>query len=122
MSNKSKGLGDTVKKVFEATGIDKVAKFILGEDCGCDERQEALNKLFPYKKVECLTEDEYNYLKDYFNKYPNNNSGTRRAVILTKLYSIYSRVFNTNKKPSNCSSCVRNILSQLKNVYENYEK
>ena len=39
---KSKGLGDTVEKVFKATGVDKVAKWVLGEDCGCDERKEFL--------------------------------------------------------------------------------
>tara|TARA_R110002050_G_scaffold6857_2_gene27589 strand:- start:695 stop:1060 length:366 start_codon:yes stop_codon:yes gene_type:complete len=120
--SESKGLGDTVKKVFKATGVDKVAKFVLGDDCGCDERQEALNKLFPYKKTECLIESEYEYLTDYFNKYPNNNKGTRRAAVLNELYSIYRRVFNSNKRPSNCGSCVRNVLNQLKNVYDTYEK
>jgi hypothetical protein len=59
-STKAKGLGDTVEKVLEATGIAKVAKWVLGEDCGCDKRKKNLNKLFPYKKPECLTEDEYN--------------------------------------------------------------
>jgi hypothetical protein len=33
---KSKGLGDTIAKITEATGIDKAVKFIAGEDCGCD--------------------------------------------------------------------------------------
>jgi fructose-1-phosphate kinase PfkB-like protein len=46
----SEGLGDTVEKVLKATGIDKVAKFILGEDCGCDDRKATLNRLFPYQK------------------------------------------------------------------------
>ena len=45
---KSKGLGDSVEKVLKATGIDKVAKKILGDDCGCEERKEALNRLYPY--------------------------------------------------------------------------
>ena len=45
----SEGLGDTVEKVFKATGIDKVAKFILGEDCGCEERKAKLTEL----KSEC---------------------------------------------------------------------
>jgi hypothetical protein len=27
---KATGLGDSVEKVFQATGIDKVAKFVLG--------------------------------------------------------------------------------------------
>ena len=48
---KSKGLGDTIAKITKATGIkkvvDKVAK-ATGKDCGCDKRQETLNRFFPY--------------------------------------------------------------------------
>jgi len=58
----SEGLGDTIAKVTEATGIKKAVKFIAGEDCGCDERQERLNRIFKYNKPECLNEDEYNYI------------------------------------------------------------
>ena len=58
----SRGFGDTVAKFTEATGVDKVVHFIAGEDCGCKERQEKLNKLFPYKVPECLKEEEYNTL------------------------------------------------------------
>ena len=36
---KAIGLGDTVEQVLEKTGIAKIAKFILGEDCKCDERK-----------------------------------------------------------------------------------
>jgi hypothetical protein len=53
-----KGLGDTIENVFKATKIDKVAKLILGDDCGCDERKELLNRLFPYKTNDVLTDDE----------------------------------------------------------------
>jgi len=48
--NKPKGLGDTVEKVFEKTGIKYVAKKVLGEDCGCKGRKDKLNKLIPYRK------------------------------------------------------------------------
>lgn len=48
---KSRGFGDTVKKVADATGVTWAAKQILG-DCGCKERQERLNKMFPYKSSE----------------------------------------------------------------------
>ena len=41
----SRGLGDTLEKVFKKTGIDKVAKWVLGEDCGCDKRKKDLNKI-----------------------------------------------------------------------------
>ena len=45
MKNESKGLGDTVAKITKATGIDKLVKFVAGEDCGCDERKEKQNSL-----------------------------------------------------------------------------
>ena len=32
MTKKSKGLGDSIEKVFKATGIDIVAKGVLGDD------------------------------------------------------------------------------------------
>lgn len=116
----SEGLGDTVEKVLQATGIDKVAKFILGEDCGCDDRKATLNRLFPYQKPECLTEKEYKYLDKHFAKY-KTNTGTLRATQLRELYTIYNRVMHQTKKPSNCPSCVRNVLSNLKSVYLTYE-
>ena len=52
--NKPRGLGDTIASITRRTGIDKVAKFVaktMGEeDCGCEERQERLNKKFPYRR------------------------------------------------------------------------
>lgn len=47
--NESKGLGDTVAKITSATGIAKMVKAI-NPNCGCDKRQEWLNKMVPYKK------------------------------------------------------------------------
>lgn len=51
--NQSKGLGDTIKKITDATGITKVVEKIekaTGKDCGCGKRQEKLNELFPYNR------------------------------------------------------------------------
>jgi hypothetical protein len=49
MSNKLKdrGLGDTVARFTRSTGIQKLVKS-MKEDCGCEARQEKLNKLVPY--------------------------------------------------------------------------
>ena len=41
------GLGDVIEKVTEATGIKKAIKWLAGDDCGCEERKEKLNALFP---------------------------------------------------------------------------
>lgn len=43
---KSKGLGDSIKKITSATRLDKLSEKIaslLDEDCGCDNRQSWLN-------------------------------------------------------------------------------
>lgn len=51
---KPKGLGDSLANLTYITGIDTVIKAVTKavgvEDCGCSKRQEALNKVFPYKK------------------------------------------------------------------------
>jgi hypothetical protein len=51
-TEKSAGLGDTVAKITNTLGIDKVAesvaKAVGKEDCGCSKRREKLNELFPY--------------------------------------------------------------------------
>ena len=42
-----KGLGDTIARFTEATGIKKMADMIPG-GCGCKKRQNILNDYFPY--------------------------------------------------------------------------
>lgn len=53
---KSEGLGDTVAKVTNALGIDKladkIAKMAGKEDCGCNRRRKKLNELVSYKRHE----------------------------------------------------------------------
>ena len=53
MTEKSKGLGDSIEKFTTATGIKKVVNKIskaTGKDCGCGKRKDTLNRMFPYKK------------------------------------------------------------------------
>jgi len=116
MTKKSRGLGDTIGKITKATGIDKVAKAVLGDDCGCDERKEKLNKMFPYNKVRQFTEDE---LKIYEEVLPRLKSGTIKGQDQATLVRLYNKVFNANKKPSSCSSCVQQTLAKLAKVYVN---
>lgn len=42
---KGLGLGDVVEKIAEVTGIKKVVEKVFGNDCGCQERKETLNKI-----------------------------------------------------------------------------
>jgi hypothetical protein len=113
---KSKGLGDTIAKITEVTRIDKLVKFIAGEDCGCDERKEKLNKLFPYAKPLCLTEDEFNTLDTYFKQ----NTNTLTSDEQTSLIAINNRVLNQKLTFSTCSSCLRDLVSKLRVIYNEY--
>jgi hypothetical protein len=119
-----KGLGDTIANFTHATGIDKAVKFILGDDCGCKERQAKLNTLFPYNKPNCLTESEYEWLTEFFN-----SEGMRRAtpeIIQSQkdpLLTIDARVFNRRKTQSmSCVGCWIDLVNRLRKVYETYEK
>lgn len=52
LSKKSQGLGDTIQKIAEVTGIKTVVETVskaLGKDCGCEGRKEWLNSRVPYK-------------------------------------------------------------------------
>lgn len=50
----SQGLGDTVAKITNTFGIDKLAEKVANavgkDDCGCNKRRQKLNDIFPYKK------------------------------------------------------------------------
>ena len=111
-----KGLGDTVEKITEATGIKKAVKWIFGEDCGCEERKEWLNKKFPYSKE--LTEAEFDYLDAYFKS--NKEVVTKQTQ--KELIDIYNRVFNQKAQPSSCTPCFKNrIHNELLNLFNAYK-
>jgi hypothetical protein len=53
LTDKNRGLGDTVEKITTVTGIRKVVDTVAkatGKDCGCNKRKEGLNRAFPYQK------------------------------------------------------------------------
>lgn len=45
-----RGLGDTIKRIANATGVTAVVDTVsraTGTDCGCQQRREKLNEMFP---------------------------------------------------------------------------
>ena len=117
---KSKGLGDTVEKITKATGIKKATNYIfdkLGMDCGCEARKEKLNKLFPYSKPECLTEEEYMTLKAIFKPLNNRVGATEQSALL----KIYNRIFKANNQMSTCSTCVKELVDTMRKLFNEYE-
>ena len=95
-------IGDKIAKVTERTGIDKVVKFVFGEDCGCEERQEKVNnyvsKLFGRRHIKSLTQEEYEYILStkILRKLNADQQHTMRTI--------HERVFNI-RQVSGCSSC-----------------
>ena len=110
----SEGLGDTIAKVTEATGIKKAVELIAGEDCGCKERQDALNRWYKYNKPKCLEEDEYNYIADWIEKGKNQLSNKQ----LTEMNTIYNRVFSKKFKCQKCSA--PRMMKDLVNIFKQY--
>ena len=110
---KPQGLGDVVESITQATGIDKVAKAILGDDCGCKERKEKLNKKFPFRKriQNCLTDEQREYLNEFFKTNPTQIYPIQQRG----LSDIYKHVYGLPVE-STCSSCWRDVLKDLKNA------
>ena len=114
---KSEGLGDTIEKITEATGIKKAVKWLSGDDCGCEERKQYLNNLFRYKKPLCLQEDEYKWLTDWYAIERKIMKPSEQDEFL----KIYNRVFTANKRRTNCGSCMRELNTNMHKVYKTYE-
>jgi len=113
---KAEGLGDTVAQITKATGIDKLVKFVAGEDCGCDARKEKLNALFPYRTPKCLTEDEYTYLTESNVLTQQTFKPSEQDAIL----KIYNRVFGISREPTSCATCWLEIIQKMQKVYNEY--
>jgi len=113
---KAQGLGDTIEQITEATGIKKLVKFVAGEDCGCDARKEKLNAMFPYRNINCLTEDEYNWLTT--SKVLEQQ--TFKPSEQHEVIKIYNRVFNVRQEPTSCASCFREIIVKMQKVHAEY--
>ena len=125
-SQKPEGLGDVIEKITEATGIKAAVKWLAGDDCGCDERKEKMNKLFPSAyKAQCLQEDEYNWLKIIYVRIYNEEKQKYVSYLKPseqkKFLEIYNRVFTARQTPTNCASCWRDIVGRLHKVYQTYD-
>lgn len=122
----SEGLGDTIEKIAEVTGVKKIAEAfekVTGQDCGCEKRKKYLNDKFRYKKVECMNKEEY----DWFTKFLAVEN--RKKYHSNELYffiNMYARIFGV--RPSICRNCsggykiVERMTEELKKVYDSYKE
>ena len=115
---KSKGIGDDIKKFTKATGIDRLAKTILGEDCNkCEERRKKLNQMFPrFKNIRQFTEDEIKIYEEAILPIESRGHLTRGEKTIVN--ALYKGVFGQNPQWKSCSPCNKQIMDNLKKVYE----
>ena len=118
----SQGLGDTIEKVTRATGIKKAVEWALGEDCGCEERKEKLNKLFSYSKTpKCMTEAEFYWwgnFKSIQTEYLSKDQSDQIAIIWNRIFG--KRSFY---RPCNCNPREwKKMIDEIDIVYKEYAK
>lgn len=111
----SKGLGDTIEKITSTLGIKAAVEAVFGDLCGCDERKEKLNKLFPYGAHMSLEDRELYEI--HLIKWRQGSRVTQSQQRLA--IDIWKRSTKRKKKFSRCSSCVRNFFNELEKLYEN---
>ena len=114
-SKKSRGLGDDIEKVAKKTGVKKIVKKVF-KDCGCEERKEKLNKLFPYynKEKACMNEEQIKYYEGFKEKYLTGSHNTIPHEPMQEFIDLYNTIFQTNIK--GCTGC------NAKTYYERIEK
>ena len=101
---KSRGLGDTISKITEVTGIktlvEKTADILGIEDCGCERRADTLNKLFPYTQgtEQPIIEQNINDFTPGLYIFNNNSVLTKDGV--TNHYRIGDKILINSDNPS----------------------
>lgn len=107
------GLGDAIKKVTEAVGIEQCDK--------CKERQSKLNRLFPFKKAQEPTAEDIKFLNDVFSWYKGLPIPSGKGEDIAKCEAIWMRLFNVTT--DSCKSCgasyQNNYMKDLKRLWEN---
>ena len=69
------------------------------------------------KQYACITEDEFYWLKEFYEI--NRTEVTNEQQL--KLRTIHNKVYKTNLKQTSCPSCVKELMSNVKQIYTSYD-
>lgn len=92
-------------------------KAFFGDDCGCDKRKDRLNKMFPYRDIEPMTEEQYTFFKDVLQPAYRGHQ-TLKGEDSDFFYQMYNDIFGKKQKKTKCTSCNKNMYIELLKVYE----
>ncbi len=110
---KSKGLGDTVEKLTEASGIKKVVEAVT-DDCGCQARKEKWNKLFPYGKV--MTKEQKVVWEEQVKQ--QWGKGVLNAEAQKAANNLYREIYRLKARFTRCGGCLKERLQKLEQAYD----
>lgn len=121
------GLGDAIDELTQKTGIKKAVKAVFGDDCGCEERKNKLNKIklpFRSKAKRCFTEEQYEDFKSYRERRTLKSWNREDIQLLVDLYAhVFALQYNINDLCVNCSGSGKLLLKldeHLETVYNSY--
>jgi len=123
---RSQGLGDDIEKFLNQPLMkpitEKVKKLLWknSEDCGCDERKDKLNALFPRRQPLCMTEEEYNWWTAFRDK----NSTEIMPDETNYIAQMYTRLFQRKKiyHPCHCNpKAWQEMINHLNYIWDTYQ-
>lgn len=127
IKNQKEGLGDVIEQITTKTGIKKIVNFVAGKDCGCDERKQKLNDMFPVRRkpIRCFTEQQYNEYKNFVETRTLNLWNNKDINLLISLYSwVFAVQYHTKDFCKNCQGSAKKLLrmtEELDKVYNSYK-
>lgn len=113
---KSEGLGDTIEKVTEATGIKAVVKAVVGDDCGCDERKQKLNEMFPYAKDAKMDDRQKTIWESVI--VPAWATGRLKGTESNALMQLFEEMGIKKRRWRRCGGCAKRALEEMRTIYE----
>ena len=127
LTDAPKGLGDVVKDVIEATGLDKLVE----PDCeACKNRQSMLNdwgdkvkyklsRAFRGRQVREMSDDDYQYLSEFLK---DGIPSKITSVEQRRINQIYQSVSGISKRQTSCAPCVVQVVRSLEVMFNQYKK
>ena len=127
LRNEPRGLGDVVKDVIEATGLDKLVE----PDCqACKDRQSMLNdwgdkvksklsRAFRGRQVREMNDDDYQYLSEFLK---DGIPSKITSVEQRRINQIYQSVSGISKRQTSCAPCVVQVVRSLEVMFNQYKK
>jgi hypothetical protein len=118
MGKRIEGLGDVVDAITTATGIKAVTKAIFGKHCGCEERRDRLNELYPssLKPKRWMSEAEAEAFGDVLANKRGGTLTSAQTHVVAKLHSdVFGHRFHV---PCTCNAATwRMWFEDLEKLY-----